>query len=100
MNDPIRTSPLGPPREHAEILTLMRFDEHEMLLPVGLASIEEDDLRQQRLVLRLAFLDRPFFLPLWDLLVLASIDPRVVSRYLRRRASRRRFEAGPAAGPP
>ncbi len=36
-----------------------------------------------QVALRLSLLDRRVFLPLWDLLVLAGIDPKVVGRYLR-----------------
>jgi hypothetical protein len=68
----------------------MRFDERELVLPVGVASVELGESGQQVMVLRLCFTDRRLFLTMWDLLVLAGIDPRVVSRYLRRRAFLRR----------
>jgi hypothetical protein len=70
-----------------EILTIMRFEEREMLMPIGLAAIEEDEMGNPVLVLRLSFTDRKLFVPLWDLLVLWGIDKRTVARYLRRWAA-------------
>lgn len=75
--------------EYVEILTLMRFDEREVLLPVGLASIDEEDPGRPLMKLQLSCLDQRLFLPLWDLLALVGVDPHVISRYLRRRAARR-----------
>ena len=47
-----------------------------MVLPVGVANLEQDAMGRQVLMIRLALLDRRIYLPLWDLLVLAGIDPR------------------------
>ena len=77
----------------------MRFDERELLMPVGVAGIEEDDLGRQMVVLRLSFVDRRMFLPVWDVLALAGIDPRVVSRYLRRRARAKQSSPGRSGNP-
>ena len=75
-------------RDYAEVLTLLRFDERETILPVGVARVETDEVGRQMIVMRLSLLDRRVFMPLWDVLVLAGIDPKVVGRYLRRRAAR------------
>jgi hypothetical protein len=61
-----------------EVLTRMRFEEQEVIMPVGVASLETDELGRQVVAIRLA-LGGLMFLPLWDLLTLAGQDPRGVA---------------------